>query len=65
MNIQYGIPELPNFTGVTCPDCGAHGGSKKPCWCYVCEDRVMMLPSVNDHIKSNWSEKYNETKSKN
>ncbi|AII27470.1 hypothetical protein B8b_019 [Pseudoalteromonas phage B8b] len=65
MNIQYGVPDLPRRTGVTCPDCGAGGGSKLPCWCYVCEYRVMMLPSVNGYINSNWSEKYNETDTKN
>ena len=48
-------------TRVVCPDCGAGGASDRPCWCYICEDRVLMLPACNDHIESNWLEflKYN------
>lgn len=45
--------------GVTCPECGAGGGNKYPCWCHFCHEKgekVMMLPSCNKRIISNWSE---------
>ena len=44
---------------LTCPDCGSSGGSQYPCWCYHCHklgEKILMLPSVNRHIKSNWGE---------
>lgn len=29
---------------VECLECGAGGASSRPCYCYQCEERVMMFP---------------------
>lgn len=54
---------IPNYSGkmrqVACPDCGALGGNKGPCWCHECHkdgQKVMMLPSWNGFIHANWCE---------
>lgn len=57
--MQRKINELP-MTRVICPDCGSGGGSTYPCWCHVCNYRVLMLPATNDRIKSNWGEHFSK-----
>ena len=47
---------LPENVGVTCPECGAGGGSSGPCYCHKCDYHVMMLPSINGRITGNWGE---------
>lgn len=45
------------ITGVVCPDCGSGGGSRYPCWCHKCNDKVLMLPCTNGFTYvNNWSE---------
>ena len=41
---------------VICPECGAGGASSYPCWCHMCDYKVLMLPACNDHIMCSWSE---------
>lgn len=36
---------------VVCPDCGTGGANEYPCFCHVCDDRVLMLPATQ-----NWNE---------
>ena len=54
------LSSLP-MTGVTCPDCGHGGGSEYPCWCHKCHklgEKILMLPSTNGRITSNWGEHF-------
>lgn len=48
-----------NIMRVVCPDCGAGGGNRGPCWCHKCHElgiKVLMLPACNETIEKNWTE---------
>jgi hypothetical protein len=55
VNIHKGFSNS-TMRQVTCPDCGISGGSEYPCYYHRCETDVMMLPSCNGRIRSNWAE---------
>lgn len=58
INIHAGFSGSP-MKRVVCPDCGAGGGNRSPCWCHKCHEvgvKVMMLPACNDRLTCNWSE---------
>lgn len=59
INIHAGFKDKP-MRGVVCPECGAGGGSRYPCWCHKCHDKgekVLMIPSVNKFtFVQSWSE---------
>lgn len=58
INIHKGFTGLP-MRQVTCPECNQGGGSEYPCYCHRCHESgedVMMLPSSNGRIVSNWCE---------
>lgn len=42
-------------TRVICPDCGSGGANGGPCYCHVCDYRVMMIP-CNNNRTYNWIE---------
>lgn len=67
LNMARGFSGL-KIQGVVCPDCGAGGGSRNPCWCHECHKKgvkVLMLPSVNKFTYvSSWSESYKFQKGK-
>lgn len=58
VNIHSGFNDAP-MRQVTCPECGQGGGSSYPCYCHRCAENgeeVMMLPSSNGTVRSNWCE---------
>jgi|19_taG_2_1085344.scaffolds.fasta_scaffold13280_4 hypothetical protein len=59
INIHAGFRNAP-MRQVACPECGGVGASTYPCYCCNCRTRgnqeVMMLPSSNGRIISNWCE---------
>lgn len=58
LNIHVGFHNAP-MRRVICPECGNGGGSPWPCYCHRCVEKgeeVMMLPSSNNRIISNWCE---------
>ena len=49
-------------TRVVCPECSSGGANETPCWCHICNHKVLMLPACNDHLKSNWTEYFRVNK---